>query len=244
MTLVLHAVGESQNQREPEIYESIQGEGLDMGLPTFFVRLQGCQVHCFFCDEKETWVKRENNSLELNPQEILDKLEIINPLIRRVTITGGEPTEQKLEPLISLLAKNNYKVSIETAATGTHSGDLFLDYGQNLKSSDRLQDFFPKVLSITFSPKEIYSKSTKINDERIWHECDQIKFVIANQEAIDYLINTIVAKLEFHNNPCPIFLVPDWYNFEKTKSMIQELLHQYPSKFRMGIQMHKMLDMP
>lgn len=228
MNLILHSSGE----RIAEIYESIQGEGMDMGLPAFFIRLQGCNVHCFFCDEKETWIKRENNSIELSANEILETLEELNPLLKRVVITGGEPTEQKLETLISLLIKNNYKVSVETAATGEFLQDLFKEYNSNIP------------LSISFSPKEVYSKNSAIQDEKIWARCDELKFVIANEEAIEYLINSIIPNLQKHNNPCPIFLVPDWYNFDKTKVMVQKLLTKYPSRFRLGIQLHKLVEMP
>ena len=123
-----------------------------MGLPAFFVRLQGCSVHCFFCDEKDTWVKRENNSLDLEPKEIVTKLEIMNPLLKRVVITGGEPTEQKLKPLITEFINSSFKVSVETAGTGEYSYQLFEEYGEG------------KRVSVTFSPKEIYSKTSKISD--------------------------------------------------------------------------------
>lgn len=43
-TLILH-----------EIYESIQGEGLYTGVPTIFIRLQGCPLRCTWCDSKYTW---------------------------------------------------------------------------------------------------------------------------------------------------------------------------------------------
>jgi 7-carboxy-7-deazaguanine synthase len=240
MSLLLHLTEE----KKPEIFETIQGEGVDMGLPAFFIRLQGCNVHCFFCDEKETWVKRENNSIGIQPEEILSKLEELNPLLKRVVITGGEPTEQNLKPLISLLVKNNYRVSIETAGTGEYLSVLFEDYTRPNSSNDQLTSYLSKFLNITFSPKEPYSKSSKIQDEKIWAQCDEVKFVVANEEALDYVINTIVGKLKNHGNFCPIFLVPDWYNFEKTKTLVLNLLREYPSYFRLGTQLHKIVEMP
>jgi len=215
-----------------DIFETVQGEGIDTGLPAFFIRLQGCSVHCFFCDEKDTWVKRENNSLDLEPDEIVKKFEEMNPLLKRVVITGGEPTEQKLKPLIDALINSSFKVSVETAGTGEYSYQLFETYNDG------------KKLSVTFSPKEIYSKTSKISDDRIWKECIELKFVIANQEACDYVISRIIPKLAEHGNNCPIFLTPDWFNLEATKTMIIKLLREYPSRFRMGCQMHKALDMP
>jgi organic radical activating enzyme len=232
-----------QNLRIAEIFQTVQGEGLDMGLPSFFVRLQGCQVHCFFCDEKETWVKRENNSYSASPQEILNELESLNPLLKRVVITGGEPTEQKLAPLIQALVNKSFKVSVETAGTGAFVGDLFENYATKAIEFNPKADFKPSVM-ISFSPKELYSKSSSIQDERIWQFCSEIKFVIANPSAPEYLLTRIIPQLKKYDNECPIFLVPDWFNMDANKKIIIELLNQYPSHLRWGVQMHKLVEMP
>lgn len=217
--------------KKSEIFETIQGEGLDMGVPSFFVRLQGCSVHCFFCDEKDTWVKRERSTNVLEPENILTEFEKINPLLKRVVVTGGEPTEQNLKPLFELLFKNSFTVSIETAGTGEFVYQLFENYDED------------KKVKITFSPKEIYSKSSKISDDRIWKYARELKFVIANEEACDYVISRIIPKLSEHQNNAPIFLTPDWFNFDETKEMVLNLLKKYPSRFRMGAQMHKLVNM-
>lgn len=224
MSLLLH-----QNQEtKPEIVETIQGEGLHTGVVSFFVRFQGCGVHCFFCDEKETWVKRENNTIEIEHEEIIEQLEIMNSLLKRVVITGGEPTEQPVAKLIEALQAKSYQVAIETAATGQYTKEI-------LENDD---------LFVTFSPKEIYSTSSKIQDEKIWSRADELKFVIANDDAEQYLLKQILPKLKEANNSCPIFLTADWYNQEKTQEQVIALCKQYPGHFRMGFQLHKHLNMP
>lgn len=225
MNLLLH----QNSEEEAEIVETIQGEGIYAGVPAFFIRLQGCNVHCFFCDEKETWINRENSSIEISIAEIITKLETINPLLKRVVITGGEPTEQALEELIKALIERSFVVSIESAATGAYTADLFKAYKNNL--------------FITFSPKEPYSKS-KIQDERIWQLASEVKFVVANNEAEEYLLQRMISKLQAANNHCPIFLVPDWFNIEETKKIVIRLCREYPNRFRMGWQLHKLIDMP
>ena len=38
-----------------EVFESLQGEGAHTGVPSIFIRLQGCPVGCPWCDTKHTW---------------------------------------------------------------------------------------------------------------------------------------------------------------------------------------------
>ena len=38
-----------------EIFETIQGEASFTGVPSIFLRLQGCPVGCAWCDTKQTW---------------------------------------------------------------------------------------------------------------------------------------------------------------------------------------------
>lgn len=243
MLLVNKNQNKELTQSALQIFSTVQGEGVDSGVPAIFVRFQGCSVHCFFCDEKETWVKRDNNSLGINEEEIFTEIQSLSKTIKRVVLTGGEPTEQGLKRLVNLLIANGYVVSIETAATGDYLTELFQDYPAVSKSQST---GFKKVFNFTFSPKEIYSRS-KISDEKIWQECDELKFVIANSEAKEYLLDKILPKLKMNNNNCPVYLTPDWFNFEVTKEMILKILAEsigeYP-QLRLGIQAHKYLDMP
>ena len=85
-----------------EEFFSIQGEGLHTGIPMYFVRLQGCGVGCYFCDEKKTWpVSPMNRGLIDGDVLVLDVIKRAALSGARWTcITGGEPYEQSLMPLI------------------------------------------------------------------------------------------------------------------------------------------------
>lgn len=216
------------NTRQVQIFETIQGEGIDKGVPSFFIRLQGCSVRCHFCDEKPSWAYEANASSHMSSAEIISELQKINPKLKRVVITGGEPTEQDLSDLIYSLQEQGYKVSIETAATGKFTDKLF-------------QTCFDG-LHITFSPKEAYSQNGKPATEEIWSKATEIKFVISNEAGVDYLLKTILPKHSKHCPNSPIYLSADWYDFDINKERILKLCSEYPEQLRMGIQMHKYLE--
>ena len=94
-----------------EIFTSFQGEGLWMGIKSFFVRMYGCPVKCDFCDTKNSWASNDSflESVEsLTQKAIASGSEI-------TIITGGEPCIQDLNPLVESLKKANIKSHIETA---------------------------------------------------------------------------------------------------------------------------------
>jgi 7-carboxy-7-deazaguanine synthase len=102
--------------RISEIFFSLQGEGLRMGLPTVFVRLTGCPLRCGYCDT--TYAFQGGTWMEIG--EILAA--VGGHPTRHVTVTGGEPLAQKASlDLMKALCDAGYDVSLET------SGALAID---------------------------------------------------------------------------------------------------------------------
>ena len=91
-----------------EIFYSIQGEGKYAGAAAVFVRLAGCTAGCAWCDTKYA---RQVNFL-LTPAQILAHIKKYPA--RAIVITGGEPCEQDIQPLLKLLHKNKYEIHLET----------------------------------------------------------------------------------------------------------------------------------
>jgi 7-carboxy-7-deazaguanine synthase len=70
-----------------EIFYSLQGEGLLIGMPSVFVRLAGCPFRCRWCDTKYAWDYDAGTAYEL-----AELIEQVNHWpCRHVVITGGEP---------------------------------------------------------------------------------------------------------------------------------------------------------
>ena len=104
-----------------EIFESLQGEGRNMGRPCVFVRFAGCNLKCPWCDTDVT--KRFSASLD----ELLAELGQYKA--KSVILTGGEPTMQKEMPeLVAALKKAGYWIGVETNGTNDANWLGFVDY--------------------------------------------------------------------------------------------------------------------
>ena len=103
--------------RVNEIFSSIQGEGMWTGMPSTFIRLQGCTVGCMWCDTKYTWLRGEGQ--EMSAEDILKEVHNIF-----VVITGGEPTIQNLDELLSALSAKGYYTAMETSGQNELMGVL------------------------------------------------------------------------------------------------------------------------
>ncbi len=101
------------------IYLATEGEGIFLGTPQVFIRLQGCQRACATCDSKETWDFAQG--IELSIVEILQIVhkEAKDGAIKRVSITGGEPLESLhqngLIALLKQLKEAGYFINLETS---------------------------------------------------------------------------------------------------------------------------------
>lgn len=90
-----------------EIFESLQGEGYNTGMPAIFIRLGKCNLACSWCDTD--YLRFEMMSL----YEILGRLK--NHRARNIIITGGEPTIQPhLDTLLNALKAAGYYLCMET----------------------------------------------------------------------------------------------------------------------------------
>lgn len=107
--------------RLSEVFYSIQGEGPLQGVPTVFLRLQGCNLYpggcCKWCDTKYAQVGQ--GGLELSPVQVADHARTKWPRVDiPMCITGGEPLLQEgTEELIATL--NKYNVFMQVFTNGT-----------------------------------------------------------------------------------------------------------------------------
>jgi len=106
------------------IYPAIQGEGCLTGTPMILVRLQGCDLRCPWCDTKEVW--SVDGGIELPVPVIVEQVRQATTGHQWVLVTGGEPTMQRLGPLVDALHGTGYRVALES--NGNFGTDAAFDW--------------------------------------------------------------------------------------------------------------------
>lgn len=105
----------------PEIFSSVQGEGVSAGLASTFVRLATCNLRCSWCDTAYTWdwsrFDRAEQTLELSVDAIAQ--DVLGRAPRNLVITGGEPLIQRrqLLPLVTRVQAAGMRIEVETNGT-------------------------------------------------------------------------------------------------------------------------------
>lgn len=92
------------------VFVTCQGEGALMGVPTVFVRLAGCSVGCPGCDTLYRVAERVGQADLVN-----DCLVAKTAACQWAWVTGGEPTDQDVLPLVHALQDAGFRVALATA---------------------------------------------------------------------------------------------------------------------------------
>lgn len=162
-----------------EIFYSVQGEGVLVGVPSVFVRTSGCNLRCTWCDTPYTSWSPEGDAMTV--AEIVEQVRRYPA--RHVVVTGGEPMlfDETVE-LTSELRDSSKHITIETA--GTVFRHLACD----------LMSISPKLANST--PHQRDGGRWAASHERLRFQPDalrglmdeydyQLKFVIANPDDLD-----------------------------------------------------------
>jgi 7-carboxy-7-deazaguanine synthase len=169
-----------------EVFLSLQGEGVDIGLPTVFVRTAGCNLECNWCDTQYSRGSGDERKLK----DIVEEVKSYG--VKRVCISGGEPLLQAkdVSKLAGELDEKGYLIIIET------NGSIDLDEVPRGERTRICMDL--KCPSSGMQDRNLFTNVSKMRPD------DVLKFVIAHQE--DY----IFAKrmLERNSPPCSVVFQP------------------------------------
>lgn len=99
--------------RVAELFRSLQGEGPSAGTPAHFLRLQGCDVGCAWCDTKYSWDAARGRGCTI--AEAFRELRALGdaPLL---VVTGGEPLAHPgVDRLLAAAVGQWPRVEVETS---------------------------------------------------------------------------------------------------------------------------------
>lgn len=203
--------------RVNELFTSIQGEGYWTGLPVVFLRLQGCNLNCPWCDTKRA-LDPDGGRL-WHTGDLLNSIRFRKPAT--VVVTGGEPMMQA-EGLYELISREHGQVGSYIHWHLETNGTLPVDHNM--------------FKWITVSPKP---PDYLIHDS-VWPHWDEIKIVVDGPEAIEAA--ELYAEREL--NPVvqqPIILQPVDNDPEMIKLIFDYLTDKrdWARRWRLGVQMHK-----
>lgn len=184
-----------------EIFYSIQGEGINLGRPSIFIRLYYCNLYCSWCDTKYTWENQANakegiDYVNMSVEQILEAISKYE--CKNVVITGGEPllNQSRLIGLLKVLKEKGYYTEIETNGTIIPKEELI-----------KFVDLF------TVSPK--LSNSGVKFEQRIRYDALKVfsslpnsvfKIVIQNKEDIKEVLE-LVEEIKIDNSK--VLLMPE-----------------------------------
>jgi organic radical activating enzyme len=201
------------------IFATLQGEGLYVGVPSVFIRLGGCNLACNFCDTEF------ENAPTIPLTDIIQKtgyLAVNNEgerVRKLVVITGGEPFRQNIVPLCKLLLDDGFAVQIET------NGTLYRE--------------LPPEVDIVCSPKNTGNGYTKIRDDLL-ARVSALKFIISAYDEKYKNVGEVGQDLY----DIPVYVQPmdegDNEKNEANRQLALTLAMQYG--YRMSIQTHKILN--
>ena len=214
-----------------EIFESIQGEGLNIGEKHLFIRLLGCNLKCKYCD---TNILDDKKTVTLTKSALFD--EIKHYSANTISFTGGEPLLQS-EFLKDFLSEN--KKSLKKKIYLETNGSL----PYNLR--DVIEYIDVVAMDIKLESAAGQKNDFSVNDEFLLVARDSEVFAkvvfdenITDKEILEIANLGIKHGIEIILQP----KIPISKNLDMT-GIFQKLYKKY-SRIRLIPQVHKYLNLP
>lgn len=224
-----------------EVFRSIQGEGLYLGLPQVFVRFFECNMHCVWCDSPGSIGDTSRHYKDVALEDLVNEIKALYGGCHSVSITGGEPLVQVdfLQALLPILRQQGMTIYLET------NGVL------------------PQALAMVIADVDIVAMDFKLpsstKERPFWKEHEDflriarqkevfIKAVITNDMTDDDVYQAV--DLVRHIDPdIPFILQPNYFDMKSTSGCIAKCvdLQQYSLKFLKDVriipQVHKFMKL-
>jgi 7-carboxy-7-deazaguanine synthase len=214
-----------------ELFTSIDGEinPWHQGHPSFFIRMQGCNLKCSYCDTQKSQPQHKGKKLSLS--EVYSQY-TLHGAPNKITITGGEPLLQNITHLVEQFLEESVLISIETNGTleqessWVHSANVSLIIDIKLPSSGCSE----KQIAWDWIRNMVDLPNT-------W-----LKFVVQTEHDL-FSARSYISSYNLPVHKCafsPVFGVSDAL---KPAQILDWLLKESLSEALLNIQLHKLIDM-
>lgn len=215
-----------------EKFVSINGEGVKAGQLAVFIRFQGCNLSCAYCDTK--WANEpEVSYIEMSCEQITEY--IVETGIKNVTLTGGEPLLQpEITCLITALAERNISIEIET--NGSIVLKNILQKIDNPYVEQKLS--FTMDYKLGFSGMESFMRTENFQWLR---RQDTVKFVAGNMDDLEKT-KQVINEYELAGK-CHVYISPVFGAIEPV-AIVDYMKEHRMNGVTMQLQMHKFIWNP
>ncbi len=200
-----------------EIFKSIQGEGVNVGVVSLFIRVAGCNIgeKCPLpCDTKYAWdSKYKDEWKEMSVEEIVKIIK--DSKVRNIIFTGGEP---------GLYADEIFKIINEFVAVSDVNKLLNNSYSFEIETNgyEKLRFLYPYFDIVTISPKIGF-----VNEKYLAEVKDlpnvYFKFVVRDKKDFEYW-KSLVKKLKIDEKK--VYMMPEGTTDEEIKKKAEWLVEE------------------
>ena len=207
-----------------EKFVSINGEGVFAGQLAVFIRFQGCNLTCSFCDT--AWANADDAPYTyMTEHQIYDY--IIDSGVRNVTLTGGEPLlVPDIISLLQLFATDSF-LHIEIETNGSAELDPFIGINNG-----------PTFTMDYKLPGSLMEEYMLVSNFKLLTKNDTIKFVVGSTSDLNRAKDIIIAY--DLTVKCHVYISPVFGEIE-LEEIVDFLIINNLNDVTMQIQMHKVI---
>ncbi len=209
-----------------EKFLSIDGEGPSSGEIATFIRFQGCNLRCTWCDTSYSWSTESTHEV-LSVKEIYNYIKENGAL--NVTLTGGEPLiQENIDELLDLLVlDDNLKIHIET------NGAVDIEPFKKKHNGNNISYIVDFKL-----PSSNMTNKMSLNNLIVIEDSDVYKFVVGSTEDLKMAYD-IIIKYDL-TSKCLVYLSPVSGNITM-QEIVEFMKDKKLNKVRLQAQLHKII---
>jgi len=208
------------------IFISLSGESSSVGKRTLFVRFQGCNLRCSYCDT----VRSQNCNKKDFEIDILPEINkfITQHNLTNIILTGGEPLLQ--------LSRKELQLIIEKVKA--INSDIIVQVETN--GSKLIPKFKQKTISFIMDyklPSSGMEQSMELHNFARLQQKDELKFVVKTMHDLE-VVNYILSK---YNPICNNIWISPCYGEIGYSTLFKYVRECKHPNVKMQIQLHKIV---